>query len=111
MWARWRASTATTGRWSPRPRSRRAGSNSRRCAPRPRGAMTDLSLARAAAPTTGAADQDYLRVDNLSKVYATRDGPVRALDQISLKARRGEFLTILGPSGCGKSTLLMIASG
>jgi len=73
--------------------------------------MTDLGLARAAARPSGAADQDYLRVDNLSKVYATRDGPVRALDQISLKARRGEFLTILGPSGCGKSTLLMIASG
>jgi NitT/TauT family transport system ATP-binding protein len=73
--------------------------------------MTDLGLARVAAPTAGAADQDYLRVDNLSKVYATRDGPVRALDQISLTARRGEFLTILGPSGCGKSTLLMIASG
>jgi NitT/TauT family transport system ATP-binding protein len=73
--------------------------------------MTDLGLARAAAPSTGAADRDYLRIDNLSKVYATRDGPVRALDQVSIKARRGEFLTILGPSGCGKSTLLMIAAG
>jgi NitT/TauT family transport system ATP-binding protein len=36
---------------------------------------------------------------------------VRALDEVSLDARRGEFLSVLGPSGCGKSTLLMIAAG
>jgi NitT/TauT family transport system ATP-binding protein len=36
---------------------------------------------------------------------------VRALDQISLAQRQGEFLSILGPSGCGKSTLMMIAAG
>jgi NitT/TauT family transport system ATP-binding protein len=36
---------------------------------------------------------------------------VRALDQVSVTERRGEFLSILGPSGCGKSTLLMIAAG
>jgi NitT/TauT family transport system ATP-binding protein len=47
----------------------------------------------------------------LSKVYTTRDGAVRALDQISFTERRGEFLSHLGPSGCGKSTLLMIAAG
>lgn len=79
--------------------------------------MADSSRAVAAAPTmtmssvTGAVQPDYLGVHNLSKVYATRDGPVRALDQVSLCARKGEFLTILGPSGCGKSTLLMIAAG
>ena len=56
-------------------------------------------------------DQAYLWVQGLSKVYATRDGPVRALDQVSVRARRGEFLSVLGPSGCGKSTLLMIAAG
>jgi NitT/TauT family transport system ATP-binding protein len=53
----------------------------------------------------------YLSIDSLSKVYATRNGPVRALDRVSLAARKGEFLSILGPSGCGKSTLLMIAAG
>src|SRR5262249_11014235 len=55
--------------------------------------------------------EPYLRLQGLSKVYATRDGPVRALDQVSVSERRGEFLAILGPSGCGKSTLLMIAAG
>ena len=56
-------------------------------------------------------DEALLRVEGLSKVYATSDGPVRALDNVSLSARRGEFVSILGPSGCGKSTLLMIAAG
>jgi NitT/TauT family transport system ATP-binding protein len=56
-------------------------------------------------------DQAYLRIQDLTKVYATRDGPVRALDQMSFSERRGEFLSTLGPSGCGKSTLLMIAAG
>jgi NitT/TauT family transport system ATP-binding protein len=56
-------------------------------------------------------EQDLVRIEGLSKVYATRGGPVRALDQVSVNARRGEFLSILGPSGCGKSTLLMIAAG
>ena len=53
----------------------------------------------------------YLEVDNLSKVYASEDGPIRALDKVSLKQQRGEFVSIVGPSGCGKSTLLMIAAG
>jgi NitT/TauT family transport system ATP-binding protein len=56
-------------------------------------------------------EQAYLRIQDLTKVYATRDGPVRALDQISFTERRGEFLSLLGPSGCGKSTLLMIGAG
>jgi NitT/TauT family transport system ATP-binding protein len=56
-------------------------------------------------------DRPYLHLQGLSKVYATRDGPVRALDQVSVSERRGEFLSIVGPSGCGKSTLLMIAAG
>ena len=53
----------------------------------------------------------YLGIQGLSKVYGTRDGPVRALDRVSLGVRRGEFLSIVGPSGCGKSTLMMIAAG
>jgi NitT/TauT family transport system ATP-binding protein len=53
----------------------------------------------------------YLRIENLCKVYATRDGDVRALNDVSFTQRRGEFISHVGPSGCGKSTLLMIAAG
>jgi NitT/TauT family transport system ATP-binding protein len=56
-------------------------------------------------------ERPYLALQGLSKVYATRDGPVRALDQVSISEKRGEFLSIVGPSGCGKSTLLMMAAG
>jgi NitT/TauT family transport system ATP-binding protein len=62
-------------------------------------------------PSGAQAGGDYLCLRGLSKVYLTRDGPVRALEQVSLRARRGEFLSVVGPSGCGKSTLLMIAAG
>jgi NitT/TauT family transport system ATP-binding protein len=64
-----------------------------------------------ASSTATLAARPYLEFRNLTKVYATDDGPVRALDQISLAQRQGEFLSILGPSGCGKSTLMMIAAG
>jgi NitT/TauT family transport system ATP-binding protein len=64
-----------------------------------------------ATPPAAPSESCYLEFRNLTKVYATNDGPVRALDQISVTQRQGEFLSILGPSGCGKSTLLMIAAG
>src|SRR5215470_10297930 len=53
----------------------------------------------------------YLDLRGLSKVYASRDGAVRALDQVSLSGGRGAFISIVGPSGCGKSTLMMMAAG
>src|SRR5215831_9343593 len=53
----------------------------------------------------------YLDVRGLSKIYASRDGTVRALDHVSLSGGRDDFISIVGPSGCGKSTLMMIAAG
>src|SRR5436305_2696508 len=53
----------------------------------------------------------YLHLRDLTKVYSSRDGAVRALDQVSVSGARGAFISIVGPSGCGKSTLMMIAAG
>ena len=38
-------------------------------------------------------------------------GAVRAVDDVSLSIRDGEFFTLLGPSGCGKTTLLRMVAG
>jgi NitT/TauT family transport system ATP-binding protein len=58
------------------------------------------------------ADSSFIRLEAISKTYSARDGrPVRAIEDISIELRRGEFVSILGPSGCGKSTLLLIIAG
>lgn len=52
-----------------------------------------------------------INAQNVSKIYAGREGTVHALDEVTLTLKRGEFVSLLGPSGCGKSTFLMMVSG
>ncbi|TAL21221.1 MAG: ABC transporter ATP-binding protein [Aquabacterium sp.] len=47
----------------------------------------------------------------LAKTYRTGEVEVRALHDVDLDIRRGEFIVLLGPSGSGKSTLLNILGG
>ena len=49
---------------------------------------------------------DGLRVENVSKEYATPAGPLRIISGVSLSLARGSAVSIMGPSGSGKSTLL-----
>jgi lipoprotein-releasing system ATP-binding protein len=49
-----------------------------------------------------------LAVENLTKDYPTRSGPLAVLRGISLSLQRGDALAVTGPSGSGKSTLLHI---
>ena len=49
---------------------------------------------------------EILRCEDVTKVYGTKDNPVKALDGINLTVEKGEFVAIVGASGSGKSTLL-----
>lgn len=60
---------------------------------------------------TDAGQEDVLVVDGLEKSLGAKNSLLKILDGINLKAREGEFLTIVGPSGCGKTTLLMSLAG
>ncbi len=53
-----------------------------------------------------------ITLEGVSKTYLSRVGvAVHAVNQVDLRIRDGEFVSLLGPSGCGKTTLLRIIAG
>jgi spermidine/putrescine transport system ATP-binding protein len=48
-----------------------------------------------------------IELKNITKYF----GDQKALDNVNLEVRNGEFITFVGPSGCGKTTLLRLISG
>jgi len=47
-------------------------------------------------------------LDHVEKVYP---GGIKALDDLNLDVKEGEFMVLVGPSGCGKSTALRSIAG
>jgi len=60
---------------------------------------------------TADAGDSILVVDDIVKRFETPEGPLVAVDHVSLQVRPGEFMAVIGPSGCGKSTLFNIVGG
>ncbi|WP_020406063.1 ABC transporter ATP-binding protein [Hahella ganghwensis] len=54
---------------------------------------------------------EHLIIDHISIEFDSPKGKFKALDNVNLKIRRGEFVSLIGHSGCGKSTVLNIVAG
>jgi NitT/TauT family transport system ATP-binding protein len=63
------------------------------------------------APVGAQRSDGILVVDDIVKRFETPEGPLTAVDHVSLSVKPGEFLAVIGPSGCGKSTLFNIVGG
>ena len=55
--------------------------------------------------------EQYVKLENVSKIYGSKEVKIIAVDEISFEIARGEFVVIVGPSGAGKTTVLNILGG
>ncbi|WP_191561628.1 ABC transporter ATP-binding protein [Metabacillus idriensis] len=53
----------------------------------------------------------FLQLNSISQTYFSKRSATKALEDISLSVREGEFISFLGSSGCGKTTVLSIIAG
>ncbi len=55
--------------------------------------------------------EDYVKLEEVSKIYGTKEVKIVAVDELSFQIAKGEFVIIVGPSGAGKTTVLNILGG
>jgi len=55
--------------------------------------------------------KQHLELSKMTIEFPTPTGPFKALDEIDLSIKQGEFVSLIGHSGCGKSTVLNIVAG
>jgi len=72
-----------------------------------------MSVALAPRPSLVPSDADeaFVTLDGVTKVFGHGRKSMTALENVSLEMSKGEFVCILGASGCGKSTLLSLVAG
>lgn len=55
--------------------------------------------------------KDFVKMQDITKVYRMGEVEIRAADGINFSIDKGEFVVIVGPSGAGKTTVLNILGG
>ncbi len=55
--------------------------------------------------------EDFVKLENITKIYKMGEVEIRAADNINFSIKKGEFVVIVGPSGAGKTTVLNILGG
>ena len=53
-------------------------------------------------------NNNVITLENISKIYSTKEIETIALSKVNLEIKKGEFVSVMGPSGCGKSTMLNV---
>ena len=54
---------------------------------------------------------NFLKAENIKVIYQTPKAETLAVENVSFKVEKGQFVSIVGPSGCGKSTVLSCMAG